>query len=262
MNTTPLPKFGDIKLPARVKPKAAPVLLHPELTAQIIKAHEAAIASAEDAVRRAIHCGELLLKVKSECKHGSFGTYCKSLPFGDRMVQRYMQAAAWAKSNPTRVSEIASLRGLLSLSNQGAEARGKADRPRTPTVVAKQAPSLQDEVSTLSETARQKFERLVKRLLAEFDYEVGKRVREAIPERIKALDEQKAELAAEVADWQLRNKAVHEWMTHEEYRLVLGCLHPDRQAADMPERTGRAFDIFRRLGTRFKPKTKRNGAHA
>lgn len=85
-----------------------------DLTAEIIAAHEAAFAAADDAVRKAIHCGDLLLKAKAEIKHGDFGAYVKTLPFGERMAQRYMQAATWAAANPTRVSDMGSLRNLLT----------------------------------------------------------------------------------------------------------------------------------------------------
>jgi hypothetical protein len=91
------------------------ITVRADLTAEIITEHQAAFAAASDAVQHAVRCGELLLKAKAEIKHGEFGAYCKkTLPFDERTAQRYMQAATWAAANPTRVSDMGSLRNLLT----------------------------------------------------------------------------------------------------------------------------------------------------
>ena len=48
------------------------------------------------------------------------------------------------------------------------------------------------------------------------------------------------------------------FMTEEEFKIVLSCLHPDREASK--ERKTKAFDIFNRLkvGLPKKPKWKGN----
>jgi hypothetical protein len=115
-----------------------------DLTADIIAAHEAAFAAADDAVRKAIQCGELLLKAKAEVQHGDFGAFCKALPFGERMAQRYMQAASWTKSNPTRVSEMGSLRGLLTTA--APPNKPKATTSATPVLKTKAQRQLAEEL--------------------------------------------------------------------------------------------------------------------
>lgn len=45
------------------------------------------------------------------------------------------------------------------------------------------------------------------------------------------------------------NRRLDEVMTQDDYRLVIGCLHPDRHPPDMQARMNKAFDIVKRLET-------------
>jgi hypothetical protein len=42
-------------------------------------------------------------------------------------------------------------------------------------------------------------------------------------------------------------ETVDRMMTYDEFKLIRGCLHPDRHPEDVREKFGRAFDIFARL---------------
>jgi hypothetical protein len=58
-------------------------------------------------------------------------------------------------------------------------------------------------------------------------------------------DAKEAKAANERANARLAR--IGAWMTKEEYRLILNCLHPDRQPEDRKERFAKAFDIMQRL---------------
>ena len=107
------------------------------------------------------------------------------------------------------------------------------------------------EIAALSETAQTRVDRIakaeVRRLQEAYWLEIAAGVlkrtepeRERLAaERQKALDEQ--------ARWRTLSSKLSAHMTQDEFRFVLGCLHPDKQPADRQERYGRAFDIFNRL---------------
>jgi ParB-like chromosome segregation protein Spo0J len=85
-----------------------------------------------------------------------------------------------------------------------------------------------------------------------------------IPERIEIYRELSEKATNTIKEYSARAKGLHHLMTLEEYRLVLGCLHPDRAASVDAERLNKAFVIFRRLVSTIDPKTpiddlRRNG---
>ena len=43
------------------------------------------------------------------------------------------------------------------------------------------------------------------------------------------------------------SKKVEKVMSHEDFRLILGCLHPDRVPEGQQGKYNKAFDIFKRL---------------
>ena len=107
------------------------------------------------------------------------------------------------------------------------------------------------EIESLTETAKAKVERVAKaevRRLQELYWqditaEVAKRTE---PERERLATERQKALY-EQERWRALSSKLSAHMTQDEFRLVLGCLHPDKQPADRQERYGRAFDIFNRL---------------
>ena len=75
--------------------------------------HRNADRHARFAVQYAVACGTELLIQKEKLGHGKFGPWLLTLSFSERQAQRYMQGALIVAANPTRVSEVESLRELL-----------------------------------------------------------------------------------------------------------------------------------------------------
>lgn len=113
------------------------------------------------------------------------------------------------------------------------------------------------EVETLQESAKQKFDRLVareKQLLQEaFKLEVYKEFQRSMPDRLSKLEEQEHRLAREMRKYQTMRNGIGQFMTEEEYRLVKGVCHPDREAEK--ERKEKAFHIMQRLMPYFEAVT-------
>jgi hypothetical protein len=105
------------------------------------------------------------------------------------------------------------------------------------------------EVETLQESAKQKFDRFVareKQLLQEaFKLEVYKEFQRSMPDRLEKLEEQEHRLAREMRKYQTMRNGIRQFMTEDEYRLVKGVCHPDREAEK--ERKEKAFHIMQRL---------------
>jgi hypothetical protein len=114
------------------------------------------------------------------------------------------------------------------------------------------------DINQLPETHKAKAMRLVTEandlLHQEFHWQVEDEVKRRLGERQANLEalEEKARAANEAAAQMLASIDTH--MSEEEYRLVLGCLHPDRPDRD-PKRLAQAFAIFKRLESTVNPKT-------
>ena len=109
------------------------------------------------------------------------------------------------------------------------------------------------EVATLPETAKQKFERLIKRevdLLNEsFKIQVRKEFERSMPERLAEVEAQSQRLTREIKKYQVMRDGIGLFMTEEDYKLILGVCHPDREAEK--ERKEKAFIIMRKLDAYF-----------
>jgi hypothetical protein len=81
-----------------------------------------------------------------------------------------------------------------------------------------------------------------------FREEIERRLAVAKKRHEEAHDKYRRELKL----YQERNKRLDEWMTEAEFKLVLGCLHPDRPSRD-PEALNKAFVIMKRLEARLSP---------
>jgi len=108
------------------------------------------------------------------------------------------------------------------------------------------------EVATLPESAKAKFERLVKKeheiLRARYFIEMEAAVRANTAKEKADYLEASAATHKACEAWKAKMRNLNDWMTREEFKLVLGCLHPDRQTDEEARRRfGRAFDIFNRL---------------
>lgn len=91
------------------------------------------------------------------------------------------------------------------------------------------------------------FEKEVKALRAQFSQELKAEVDKRLASE-KALYEQATERMKSLhEELGIREKKLDEWMTQEEFKIILGCLHPDRQSEEARERYNKAFQIFKRL---------------
>jgi hypothetical protein len=114
-----------------------------------------------------------------------------------------------------------------------------------------------DAQASLSETALQKLERFMKKesgLLAELwndkiietKQRLHKEFEASMPERMEALAENEKRLSREIEKYQSLNMG---FMSQEEYKLVKGVCHPDREAPT--ERKNKAFIIIERMEKMF-----------
>lgn len=112
------------------------------------------------------------------------------------------------------------------------------------------------EATTLSETAKTKFDRLVNREIelnrAQFKAQVEeaavKRAEELSANmcRFYKLSTEEAEQAK--AEYKRLSKKLPQIMSHDEFKLVRSCLHSDRQTDTERARYDKAFEIFNRIG--------------
>ena len=126
--------------------KPSEIIGLPGLAKRINAAHAACMASARDAVAKAIAVGRLRAEAKDQVRHGEWGSWViEHCTFGVREAQHYMKTyqerdRLEAKSE-TGVSHLTSLRSaVISL----AEPRPAAEEPQrvvTPYQIVQQAPS-------------------------------------------------------------------------------------------------------------------------
>lgn len=134
------------------------------------------------------------------------------------------------------VRRVAEKRGLLNLETQYQEHR--------------------QEVAALPETAKHKIERIAARetqLLREmFKAEVRKEFERTMPDRLKELEERERKATEEIKKYQAMRNGVAVQLSQEDYRYLLGVLHPDRAPEGSKERFAKAFDIVRKLDSYIK----------
>lgn len=107
------------------------------------------------------------------------------------------------------------------------------------------------EVATLPESSKVKFERLVateKRLLNEiFRAEVTAEAMKTAPGLREEMEQQRDRYIRENASIARIKAGVRPLISENDYRFLLGVLHPDRAPEDRREKFARAFDIVRKL---------------
>lgn len=106
-------------------------------------------------------------------------------------------------------------------------------------------------IETLPPTATKKtkaaLSQVVNDLRHDFETEVEHVVRERLKDQRERLTAREKEVLAERERVRELRTNLDGLMTEEEYRLVRGCLHPDRAPEDRRQQFGKAFDIFTRL---------------
>ena len=103
---------------------------------------------------------------------------------------------------------------------------------------------------TLTKTQRESFEKKFETAVTLRAHQhVLSEVEKAIGEEREALDAKERELNKWAEELSAREADITVYMTEQEYKLVLGCLHPDRAGDDdvLRRRLDKAFQVFRRL---------------
>jgi hypothetical protein len=166
---------------------------------------------------------------------------------------------------PSRITDDADIAKLVTAIERCATrhnldaARGRIDEDSA---------ALAAEVRTLPERAQAKLERLLAKQAKVQEQanvlEVERRVtieldRRMAAERKRIENEDKSTVQAlqsanaRMREAELRMKTFDAWMTQEEFKIVLGCLHPDRQPEAQRPKYDRAFQIFNRLQQHMSP---------
>lgn len=103
----------------------------------------------------------------------------------------------------------------------------------------------------LSESAEKKLQRAIavemRRLQDSFADEVRKEVNRRIPDLIARYERDSAACVDERTRYAHLSAGIKKKITADEYRLLLGLLHPDKHPAEQQERYGRGFQIVMRL---------------
>lgn len=136
----------------------------------------------------------------------------------------------------------------------------KNEAKRDPQAAAQTAKDLFEAARMdLPETERQRFDRVVKKATEAIEaqyvaqyVEMEKALLAKIALDRAAIAEIKKEALAEAAEIKRKafdhlSKGLTPYMTQDEFKLVLGCLHPDRAPEDKRDRYNEAFQIFKRL---------------
>jgi len=109
------------------------------------------------------------------------------------------------------------------------------------------------EIATQPENVKEKVDRLVQKetqLLREsFQTQVRKEFENTMPDRLAELEKQEQRLTREIKKYQMMRDGIGLFMTEEEYKLVKGVCHPDREAD--AERKAKAFNVMQRLESYF-----------
>jgi hypothetical protein len=156
-------------------------------------------------------------------------------------------AAEYGQPIPQRISDPEAIRALAAAVQRCAL---RANPPPQATITVMR--------TALPPTRQRDFDRLVEQQTARIRAELQAQVKAAVEQRAaaeaEALKKERSRFyestrKAEEAEDRYRNLArgLPALMTREDYKMVLGCLHPDRPDRS-PEALHRAFIIFTRLG--------------
>lgn len=112
----------------------------------------------------------------------------------------------------------------------------------------------------LSLPEKQKIDRAIaifeKKKLAEMREEFTAELAQArkkLNEEIARLSAERKQVEETRKKLQIGLSTIDRMMTYEEFKIVRGCLHPDRQPEEFKDRFGKAFDIFTRLEKAVNP---------
>jgi hypothetical protein len=109
---------------------------------------------------------------------------------------------------------------------------------------------------TLNKTEEKLVARAIRQEIAKIRKEAAQALKEEVDRRMvpiladygKWLDEARAEKE----HYEAAAKLLPDWMSYDDYQVVISCLHPDRAPAGMEEKYRKAFQIMNALKKRFK----------
>ena len=106
-------------------------------------------------------------------------------------------------------------------------------------------------METLPASATKKTKAAINQVVSDLRHDFETEVEHVVKERLRIQREKLYALEKEAQADRDRAKELRMnldgLMTEEEYRLIRGCLHPDRAPEDRKAAFGKAFDIFTRL---------------
>jgi hypothetical protein len=104
-------------------------VVNTDVAVRICAEHEAAQASARDAVVHAIRAGELLIAAKAGLPHGEFGAWlAANVSFSERTAQGYMRLARLEPAKAQRVADLSLRVALRTLAAADRDSRTVARR--------------------------------------------------------------------------------------------------------------------------------------
>ena len=168
-----------------------------------------------------------------------------------------LEEAAKVLSTCMELAKVERLHELLGQRLEKRRAyRGVDNTPTDPNA----GRSIADAANTLAsapESVKQKVERLaakeIERLRALFQVEVHKAFEARHPEMVASYHQKLEKVNDHAHVLSERAKCIDDYMTQDEFRLLQGCLHPDRQPEGEKEKYGRAFQILKRMESRIDP---------
>jgi len=119
---------------------------------------------------------------------------------------------------------------------------------------------IEKQVGTLPKTHQAKFVRLwnqAKQVMTEmFQAEVRREFERTLPKRIEELSAREKKVTAEIKKYQSMRNGIPAQMSMDDYKFLLGLLHPDRAPNGCEEKYSKAFQIIRRLDPYMKVASK------
>lgn len=121
----------------------------------------------------------------------------------------------------------------------------RMERPREPVDIKDR------EQKRIDRILEQELAKLKRQFKLEADTVIQTEVRKQVNPVVERYAKLYDEMAVEKERYEARNATLKTFMTVEDYRFVLNCLHPDRAPEDRKERFDKAFGIMKRLDRHF-----------
>ena len=188
----------------------------------------------------------------------NYGVVCRAFPKEDRIAAlsfHHHQKAAPLDAGERIAILQKTVREKWKLSRFHLEvklAKGEEQHPEETKKVEQITDHFKPVMDALPKSTTAKTKRGIKKVLTDLGTQFHAEVQEEVR---KKTQDQRARLNRIEEDYKAKEKVVtelrkkiHFFMTYEEYRLIIACLHPDRAPAERRKQFQKAFQIFKRLG--------------